>query len=202
MRPSPGTGSSTSLLGRLQQNATDETAWTEFVGRYAPVIRRWCAHWHLQEADAEDVTQTVLLKMAQKMCTFRHDRSRSFRAYLKKLAHDAWCDLLESRRRAGAGSGDTGWLDRLHSIEARDDLVLRLEEGFDQELLGMASEQVRQRVQPHTWEAFRLTVLEGQSGAEAAAQLGMLVGTVYKAKSKVQKMLQEEIRKLEGDAHE
>ena len=40
--------------------------------------------------------------------------------------------------------------------------------------------------------------MQGQSGAEAAAALGMKVATVFVARSKVQKMLQEEVRKLEG----
>ena len=52
-------------------------------------------------------------------------------------------------------------------------------------------------MQPHTWEAFRLTTQEGLSGAEVATRLGMQVATVFVAKSKVQKMLQEEIGKLE-----
>jgi DNA-directed RNA polymerase specialized sigma24 family protein len=43
---------------------------------------------------------------------------------------------------------------------------------------------VRERVEPHTWEAFRLTAQEGRTGAEAAAALAMQVGTVFKAKSK------------------
>ena len=33
----------------------------------------------------------------------------------------------------------------------------------------MAQARVRQRVEPHTWEAFRLTAMEGLSGADAAA---------------------------------
>ena len=53
------------------------------------------------------------------------------------------------------------------------------------------------RVEPHTWEAFRLTAQEGLSGAEVAARLGMQVATVFVARSTVQKMLQEEARKLE-----
>ena len=63
----------------------------------------------------------------------------------------------------------------------------------------MAQARVRERIEPHTWEAFRLTALEGKSGAEAAALLQMQVGTVFKAKSKVQQMLREEIERLERD---
>ena len=58
--------------------------------------------------------------------------------------------------------------------------------------------RVRQRVAPHTWEAFRLLTFEGQSGAEVAPRVGMQVTMVYVAKSKVQKLLREEIDALEG----
>jgi DNA-directed RNA polymerase specialized sigma24 family protein len=51
-------------------------------------------------------------------------------------------------------------------------------------------------VEPHTWEAFRLTAIDGLSGAEVAARLGMQVGTLFKAKSKVQKMLRDEVDRL------
>jgi RNA polymerase sigma-70 factor (ECF subfamily) len=52
------------------------------------------------------------------------------------------------------------------------------------------------------WDAFRLTALEGLSGADAAARLGMLVVTVYSAKSKVQKLVRDEIRRLDGGLEE
>jgi RNA polymerase sigma-70 factor (ECF subfamily) len=47
------------------------------------------------------------------------------------------------------------------------------------------------------WEAFRLTALESMSGADAALTLGMKVATVFTAKSKVQKLVREEIQRLE-----
>jgi RNA polymerase sigma-70 factor (ECF subfamily) len=85
----------------------------------------------------------------------------------------------------------------LHNIAARDDLVTRLHAEFDQELFEAAVLRVRLRVQPQTWEAFRLTALEGLSGAAAGEQLNMRVGTVFNAKSKVHRLLQEEVRKLQ-----
>jgi RNA polymerase sigma-70 factor (ECF subfamily) len=73
-----------------------------------------------------------------------------------------------------------------------------MEEAFDLELLELATNRVRGRVEPHTWEAFRLTAVDGLSGAEAASRLDMPVASVFKAKSNVQKMLHEEIARLEG----
>jgi hypothetical protein len=57
---------------------------------------------------------------------------------------------------------------------------------------------VRKRVEPRTWDAFRLTALEGCSGAAVAAQLEMKIARVYVAKSEVKAMIRREIRKLEG----
>jgi RNA polymerase sigma-70 factor (ECF subfamily) len=181
----------------LRQAPADQSAWGEFVERYGPKIYGWCRHWGLQESDAEDVTQDVLLKLAEKMRTFAYDASGSFRAWLKTLTHHAWQDFLGSRHRAGTGRGGTEHLEALHTATAREDLLQRLEEEFDRELLEAATTRVRLRVQPHTWEAFRLLALEGRSGAEVAEQLKMKVATVFVARSKVQKMLQEEMQRLE-----
>ena len=107
-------------------------------------------------------------------------------------------DLMDLKRRPGAnGSGDTAVLEALDHVTARDDLSERLADEFDRELYERAADAVRARVEPHTWEAFRLTGLDGLSGAEAAGRLGMEVATVFKAKSKVQKMLKDEIQKLQ-----
>src|SRR5262249_26821204 len=108
-----------------------------------------------------------------------------------------WNDLLAQQQRAIAGSGDTAVFEQLHTVEAREDLERRLEEAFDLELLQLATARVRERVEPRTWQAFQLTALDGLSGAEAAGRLGMAVGTVFKAKSTVKKLLQEEIDQLE-----
>lgn len=188
---------SMSLLARLRKDVEDKRAWGEFLDRYGPLIYRWCSKWKLQDADAQDVTQTVLVKLAEKMRTFCYDPARSFRAYLKTLTHYAWCDFLEARKRGGSGSGDSAVLEVLNTIEARDDLVEHLNAQFDQEILEEAMARVQERVEPRTWQAFRLTALDGLSGADAAAQLQMKVATVFKARSKVQQMLHDEVRQLD-----
>ncbi len=186
------------LLGRLAQSGeTDQTAWAEFVDHYGRKVYQWCARWGLQSADAEDVTQTVLLKLATKMKDFAYDPSKSFRAWLKTVAYHAWRDFVDSRARAAVGDGGSAALELLHTAEAREDLERRLEEQFDQELLERAMQVVREQVAPHNWEAFRLTAVDGVPAAEAARQLGMQVARVYAARSHIQQRLQEECRRLE-----
>jgi RNA polymerase sigma factor (sigma-70 family) len=191
-------GTSVTLLGRLRQDPKDQAAWDDFVGRYQPKILEWCHRWRLQESDAQDVTQGVLLKLSRLMATFAYDPSRSFRGWLKTLTHHAWRDLVDERKRGGIASGDSRIGQFFESLEAGDDLVRHLEEEFHHELMDQAMVLVRPRVEPRTWDAFRLTALEGCSGAAAAAQLEMKVARVYVAKSEVKAMIRREVRKLEG----
>jgi RNA polymerase sigma-70 factor (ECF subfamily) len=172
------------------------------VARYGPKIYDWCRRWDLPDADAEDVTQNVLLRLARKMETFVYDPARSFRAWLKTLTHHAWRDYVADREQAGRGSADSSVDELLNRVEARDDLMTRLNAEFDHELLDEAMARVRLRVEARTWEAFRLTALEGLSGTAAAEQLGIPVMTVFKYKNRVQKMIQEVVRRLDGPAEE
>jgi RNA polymerase sigma factor (sigma-70 family) len=188
-------GTSATLLARLRQVPADQVAWRQFTECYGRKIYGWCRQWNLQEADAEDVTQNVLIKLAEKMQTFVYDPEKSFRGWLKTVTRNAWSDYWSGRKAVAVGGSQA--VELLATIEAREDLVQRLDEEFDRELLEEATARVRVRVTPRTWEAFERTALQGQSGAEAAAALGMKVATVFVARSKVQKMLQEEVRKLE-----
>jgi RNA polymerase sigma factor (sigma-70 family) len=188
-----------SLLMRLRQDPADPAAWDEFVDHYGGQITEWCRQWRLQPADAEDVSQNVLLKLAQRLRTFVYDPGQRFRGFLRTMAHNACKDYLDSQQRAVPASGDRKVHLVLDSVAAREDLVARLEATFDLERLEWAQARVRGRVEPHTWDAFCLTALEGKSGAEAAALLHMQVGTVFKAKSKVQQMLREEVERLESE---
>ena len=185
-----------SLLARLNAESPDEQAWGEFVRSYGPLIYQWCRKRGLQEADSEDVTQQVLLRLAQKMSTFVYDRRGSFRAYLKTVTRYAVADFLADRSQAG--TGDSAVVQALQGVAAREDLEQELAQLFDRELLDEAIARVRERVEAHTWEAFQLTALEGLSGAATAARLGIKVATAFKAKNKVQHMLTAEIARLEG----
>src|SRR5437660_3092468 len=122
MRDDVGTKTSATLVARLRQVPPDQAAWGEFTERYGRKIYGWCRKWNLQEADAQDVTQNVLLRLAQKLREFTYDPSRSFRAWLKTLTHHAWSDFIESRQRPGLGSGDSRVGDMLRSVAAREDL--------------------------------------------------------------------------------
>ena len=100
-------------------------------------------------------------------------------------------------RQKDVASGDSDVLDQLKAQEAEQDLTNCLENEWKSELMELAMAAVQKRIQSHTWEAFRLSALENLSGADVADKLGMKVGAVWVAKSKVIRMIRDEIGELE-----
>jgi RNA polymerase sigma factor (sigma-70 family) len=200
MRADRDADTSLTLLERLQKNPDDPQAWTFFVERYQPRIRRWCLTWGLQDSDADDLAQDVLVKLFAALRKFQYDPSRSFRAWLKTVTQHAWSDFVAARRRDPGQA--PGRIDTIaDSAEAQSDLERQLEDAFDHELLDTAMRRVRLQANPVYWDAFHLMAIEGIAGAEAAQKLGIKVGHVFVAKHRVQKMLQDEVRKLRNESH-
>jgi RNA polymerase sigma-70 factor (ECF subfamily) len=187
-----------SVLLLLLGNPTDRERWNAFVDRYAPKIYGWCRQRRLQEADAQDVTQEVLTQLVQKLRTFAYDPHKgTFRGWLKTLTHHAWCDYLEKRRRAGEGEANPEVLAHLDKLEAREDLLTALAEVFDLELLAEAQARVQLQVSPRDWKIFQELAVARRPGPAVAGELGMTVTAVLMARSRVQKRLRQEIRRLE-----
>ncbi len=190
---------SPTLLCRLR-DLSDHDAWNEFLDRYGPKIFGWCRRYKLQDADATDITQEVLTKLVRAMRDFEYDPARgSFRGWLKTVTNNAIRDLMQSWNRPGRGAGDLNDLDVLAAIQAPDaiaELAAAIEAEAAHELLREAEERVKLRVRPHTWQAYFRAVVEERPAATVAQELKMPVSEVYVAKSRVIKMLREEVRKL------
>jgi RNA polymerase sigma-70 factor (ECF subfamily) len=190
-----GGTTSTTLLGKLRHNPADQSAWDAFAARYGPQIYLWCRRWQLQDADAQDIAQTVLATLLKKMRDFVYDPSGSFRGWLKTVTRNAWLKCLDRRKRSGMG--DHSHTAQLETLEGSESLEAHLEAEYDRELLELAILRVAQRVESHTLEAFRLTALEGKTAAEVADRLGMKIPAVYVARKRVQDALRQEVRLLD-----
>lgn len=187
---------SLSLLGRLRSSPADQRSWNEFVDRYGALLFCWCRKWGLQTVDAEDVTQTVLTDLARQMVSFKYDDQGCFRSWLKTLAYRAWCDFLSKKKKLDSKSLHPEILSLLESDEAIEDFLDEIDRQAQKELLEKAMEIVKLQVQPQTWAAFEKTAIENLPGKQVAEQLGINIGTVYVAKSKVIKQLRKQVDRL------
>lgn len=180
------------LLGRLRSREDDPAAWQEFVSLYALPLHRWCRSHGLTTDDADDVAQEVLVRFWRQSKRYRHDPSRRFRTHLRNIVLDVVSDW-QSKRDAAHGDA-VGEL--LASVPAREDLVASLESAWDTDAAARALREVEGRVQPHTWRAFQLQVLEGMRGEAVARELGVTVNVVYVARHKVTRMLRDAVSRL------
>lgn len=188
-----------SLLDVLADGQADSRAWGIFVDRYGRLLYRWCRRWGSSESDAQDVIQETLMTVVRKISHFRHQQGGSFRGWLKTIAHRCWIKVVEKAdRHSPELRTDSGAAFRaLASATARDDLVRSFDEWARQEMLSLAMARVRRRVDPNTWEAFRLSSIERKSAVEVSQLLQMSAGAIYMATCRVRKMLKEEINRID-----
>jgi len=173
------------------------------VNRYSPTVFEWCRRNSLQDSDAADVTQQVLLKLVTTMQSFEYDQHRgTFRGWLKTVTENAVKDLgRQWQRRNVKVAGDTITSDLLNSIcdpTALNQLTEQIEAQYREEVLNEAKNQVKSRVKPATWEAWYRTAVDQHKVADVAVEVGMTVSEVYVAKSRVNKMLREEVQRMEA----
>ena len=182
-----------SLLVRIR-DAGDQEAWRQFVEVYAPLVYKFARRHGLQDADAADLTQDVLLAVTGASKRLIYDPQRgTFRAWLYTVARNKLRNFFLARRRR-RDDGDPQLLDEQ---PAREEAEL-WEKDYEQRLFEWAAARVRGHFQDSTWRAFWMTAVEGRGATEAATELGMSVGAVYIAKSRVLARLRAEIKKVQS----
>ena len=199
MAVSPSPETRASLLIRLKDRE-DQAAWSEFVEIYQPVIRRLALRKGMQTADAEDVTQRVLLSVSRAIPRWEIDPQRGrFRTWLHRVTQNAILNAL-SRGPRDRGTGDSDLLRQLEQHAERngpDSDLLRLE--FRREQFRWAARQIQEEFQSATWDAFWLTSVEGVSPEEAAERLKKGIGSINAARSRVMRRLKEKLSEFEDE---
>jgi RNA polymerase sigma-70 factor (ECF subfamily) len=190
-----------SLVLRLQ-NPGDEAAWAEFVSIYEPFVYRLARGKGLQDADAQDLCQEVFRAVASAIDRWDPDPAKgSFRGWLFRIARNLIINFLSSQRRLVRGSGRTTVQEML---EAHRDPDAQAEAEFATEFkrraFRWAAEQVKREFAEGTWQAFWKTGVENRPIADVAKELGVSVGAVYIARSRVLARLRERTTELTSDS--
>ena len=187
-----------SLLFRLR-DSQDHEAWVEFVSIYEPLAYRLLRRHGLQDADAREVLQDLLMAVSRSIDRWDPARERgSFRGWLRQVTRNLVINWLKQRNRRPVAAGGSDLQAMLHTVPA-DAGPETLD--FDQELrraiFHRAAEQVRSEVHPSTWQAFWETAVLGSSPADAAKKLAMRPGAVRVAKCRVLARLRDAVSEME-----
>jgi RNA polymerase sigma-70 factor (ECF subfamily) len=188
-----------SLLVRIR-NARDREAWGQFVEVYAPLVYDMARRRGLQDADAADLTQDVLRSIAGAIGRLEYDPRRgTFRSWLFTVTRNALNTFFEAQRRVPRASGDSAVQDWLANQPDPADESAVWDREYERRLLDVAAEQVRLEFENPTWQAFWRTAVKGQPAKEAAEGLGMSVGAVYIARSRVLSRIKEKVAQLRDE---
>lgn len=190
------------LLLRIR-DAGDTEAWRQFVDLYAGVIHGFYRMRGLQDADAADLTQEVLQAVAGGIGRLEYDPARgTFRAWLFTIARNKLRDFLEYHRRRAAENGERSATSEPIELLPAPEETDEWDREYEKRVFAWAAERVRHAVDEKTWKAFWLTAIDGKPGRVAAELLGMSVGAVYVAKSRILARLQREVEQIEGNGNE
>ncbi len=173
-----------SLIGRLR-NPQNVEAWNEFASIYQPLIFRICRQRGLQHADATDVTQEVMARVARAIDGFDHQqKGATFRGWLYRVTRNLVIDFFRQKENRNVAGAETGLFDLLQQDPSEQESeAFHIE--FQKQIFSIAANQVRGEVKANTWQAFWRTEVENESVTSVAADLGMNAGAIYVARSRV-----------------
>ncbi len=175
-----------SLLERLR-DTEDDSAWCEFDASYRELIVRCARGCGLQQADAEDVHQMVMMSLSRSIEGFAYDPRRGrFRDYVGRAVRN---EVARFFRRPPPWAVDL----RADSVGDRSsDLERRWEREWRMHHLRRAMRWLRERHDPlHV--AVIDALLAGEDAERAAARLRLSVEGVYKIRQRVSRRLEERV---------
>lgn len=192
-----------SLMIRLR-DAGDQFAWSQFVAIYEPFILKVMRRRGLQDADARDATQLVIVTVMTAVENWQSDgRPASFRRWLFSIARNLSLRFIQSenvmRGPSRQGEGGSEMLDLLNSLPAPEPKTIhQFDEDYRDSVFQWAAEQVRTEYRDAVWQSFWRTCVLHESIADVARDLGMSTGYVYVARSRIITRLRQIIEEFEA----
>lgn len=197
--PLAGRVTRTSLVERLR-GVCDQASWQEFYDQYQLLIYHVARRAGLSEEDAEDCVQETILKVVEKLPSFRREHPGSFRGWLCTVTrmqvkrfyrhnhqHDRRRSALAKELITQADSAKSPELDAIWDEE------------WQRNLLRAALERVKRQVSPRQFQIFHCLMLQNWSVEDVCRQLDVSRGSVYVAKHRVNAVLKLELDNLKNE---
>lgn len=182
----------TATFLRRLHTSNSGPVWSQLVARFRRPIVSFARRLGLSKPDAEDVAQDTLLTFSMHYRKGRYDRSKGrLSSWLFGIAfrqiHAARRKLARREFQIDRSDTTSFWSnlpDRQsgHGFEAGD---------CEHAILQKCLSRVSREVQPATYRAFEMVVLEQRDASEAAADLHTSVKAIYNAKHRVLKRVRE-----------
>jgi RNA polymerase sigma factor (sigma-70 family) len=174
---SPST--SLTLLAQLRQRDQPD-AWERFVQLYRPLLHTWAKRQGFQDADADDLTHEVLIKLMGALPHYVRGEKDSFRGWLYRLTANQcrdFCRRVATRPLPGA--------DGLSGVPEEPVLGEFEETQYRKALIANGLKVIKDEFEANTWMAFEQTRIQNRETKEVATELGMTPAAIYSAQSRI-----------------
>ncbi len=177
-----------SLLSRVR-DGSDQAAWREFEAKYRELLLRYCRARGLQQSDAEDVRQLVMMNLAKFLRNFDYSPEKGrFRSYLGRVVKNSI-----SRHFARPNPADRA-LDTAVMATVPDEGPDEKDDLWEQEWINhhyrLAMRTIHDTFDKRSVAVFDRLV-EGESVETVAQACGMSTQAVHKVKQRIRKRMQE-----------
>lgn len=180
-----------SLLIRIR-NPDDSVSWNEFYQIYSPLIYRYALSRGLNHDDAEEIRSSCYETILKKIGSFEYEKQKGgFKAWLRRIVTNR---VIDSKRKLAPQHGRDSQLNRIPADEES------AEEMFDEQWkrnhLNYCLKKLKPQIESTQFDAFML-LLEGESVESVCDKLSINANQAYKAKSKILKLIRQELRQIE-----
>ena len=166
----------------VEAQAGDRSSFAELIDRYYMTVYRFAFKWCRSKEDAEDITQEVFIKLADKLHLF--DQRSRFTSWLYRVTINCAKDYVRRSSR---------WTSRKVPEPPVNDFVSSPDPGPENNVIARSIRQAIGDLPPKLKEAMLLVYAEGKDHKEAAKIIGCAETTVswriFKAKRSLRKVL-------------
>ena len=183
--------STRSSVIRAVADPENEAAWQRLFDLYAGFVFSIARSKGLNDADADDIVQTVFADLARNLPTFEYDRAKGrFRSYLSGLVHWRVNDRLRSGKR-DAELKSAFWDEAKSASTAEDEDFEERE--WQQAALEEALRRIKPEVRPEHYAAFVASAVEGQDTDVVTKLYGISRDSLYQIRKRLTVKLREKM---------
>ena len=177
---------------------TENTAaWNRLFDLYAGFVFSIARSKGLNDADADDIVETVFADLARNLPTFEYDRAKGrFRAYLSGIIHWRVNDRLRSGKR-DAELKSAFWEEAKSAASAEDEDFEGRE--WQQAALEEALRRIKPEVRPEHYAAFVASAVEGQDTETVMRLHGLSSDNLYQIRNRLTVKLREKLAEVRAE---